>query len=207
MAKFTGPKCKLSRREKTDLGLKSGVKSYDAKCRHDKIPGQHGGKTTRLSDYGVQLREKQKIRRIYGVLERQFRRFYHEASRLRGPTGLNLLHLLERRLDNMVYRLGFAYTRAEARQLVSHRLIEVNGDVCNVPSRLVAIGDVVTVREAARKQQRIVDALELAQQLDRVPEWVSVEASSFSGQLKYLPERDALPQDIQETLVIELYSK
>lgn len=207
MAKYTGPKCKLSRREGTDLFLKSGIKPLDAKCRIDSIPGQHGGqRRKRLSDYGLQLREKQKLRRMYGVLERQFRGYYKEAARRRGSTGENLLKLLECRLDNVVYRMGFACTRAEGRQLVSHRTIVVNGVVVNIPSYQVKADDVVEVRERSRKQIRIQSAMEIARQVG-LPDWVEVNEKQFSGTFKSVPERDELLPDIDESLVVELYSK
>ena len=169
MARYLGPKLKLSRREGTDLFLKSGVRAIDSKCKIDTAPGQHGARRGRLSDYGVQLREKQKVRRMYGVLEKQFRNYYKEAARLKGNTGENLLQLLEKRLDNVVYRMGFASTRAEARQLVSHKAIMVNGQVVNIPSFNVSAEDVVSVREKAKKQARIVAALELADQREKKP--------------------------------------
>ena len=205
MAKYIGPKCKLSRREGTDLQLKSGIRSLDSKCNLEKKPGQHGGRRSRISDYGLQLREKQKLRRIYGVLERQFRNYYKKAAHTKGSTGEILLQLLETRLDNVVYRMGFASTRAEARQLVSHKGIVVNGQVVNVPSYQVRAEDVVGVREKAKKQQRIKDSLELSQ--DRMPEWVSVDAGKMEGVFKAVPDRSDLPADINESLVVELYSK
>ncbi|HET7369584.1 MAG TPA: 30S ribosomal protein S4 [Gammaproteobacteria bacterium] len=206
MAKYTGPKCKLSRREGTDLFLKSGVKPLDAKCRIDSAPGQHGQRRTRLSDYGLQLREKQKLRRMYGVLERQFRGYYKEAARRRGATGENLLQLLECRLDNVVYRMGFASTRAEGRQLVSHKAITVNGQIVNIPSYQVKAEDVIAIREGARKQLRIQSAMEIARQVG-LPEWVEVNEKQFSGTFKTVPERADLLPDINENLVVELYSK
>lgn len=206
MAKYIGPKCKLSRREGTDLFLKSRARGLESKCKLDKIPGQHGDRRTRLSDYGVQLREKQKLRRIYGVLERQFRNYFKKAAQQKGSTGENLLRLLEGRLDNVVYRMGFAVTRAEARQLVSHRAITVNGTVVNIPSYQVSANDVVAVRERARKQTRIQDALTLSEQLG-VPGWLEVDAKKMEGVFKALPERSDLPAEINESLVVELYSK
>ncbi len=206
MAKYTGPKCKLSRREGTDLFLKSRARGLESKCKLDKIPGQHGDRRTRLSDYGVQLREKQKLRRIYGVLERQFRNYFKKAAQQKGSTGENLLKLLEGRLDNVVYRMGFAVTRAEARQLVSHRAITVNGTVVNIPSYQVSANDVVSVRERARNQTRIQDALSLSEQLG-VPGWLEVDAKKMEGVFKALPERSDLPAEINESLVVELYSK
>ncbi|HET7369572.1 MAG TPA: 30S ribosomal protein S4 [Gammaproteobacteria bacterium] len=206
MAKYTGPKCKLSRREGTDLFLKSGVKPLDAKCRIDSVPGQHGQRRTRLSDYGLQLREKQKLRRMYGVLEKQFRGYYKEAARRRGATGENLLQLLECRLDNVVYRMGFASTRAEGRQLVSHKAITVNGQIVNIPSYQVKADDVIAIREGARKQLRIQSAMDIARQVG-LPEWVEVNEKQFSGTFKTVPERGDLLPDINENLVVELYSK
>ncbi|HET7923123.1 MAG TPA: 30S ribosomal protein S4 [Gammaproteobacteria bacterium] len=206
MARYIGPKCKLSRREGTDLFLKSSVRPLESKCRIQSAPGQHGAKRGRLSDYGVQLREKQKLRRMYGVLERQFRRYYQEAARRTGATGQTLLQLLECRLDNVVYRMGFAATRAEARQLVGHKAIEVNGKSVNIPSYQVKAEDVISVRERARKQLRIQSALNIAKQVG-FPEWVEVDESKFSGKFKSVPERTDFLPDINENLVVELYSK
>jgi small subunit ribosomal protein S4 len=206
MAKYTGPKCKLSRREGTDLFLKSGVKSLDAKCRVGSVPGQHNQRRSRLSDYGLQLREKQKLRRMYGVLERQFRGYYKKAARRRGATGENLLQLLECRLDNVVYRMGFASTRAEGRQLVNHKAIMVNGKSVNIPSYQVGAEDVVSVRDGARKQLRIQSAMEIARQVG-LPDWVDVDEKQYSGTFKTIPERADLLPDIDENLVVELYSK
>ena len=206
MAKYIGPKCKLSRREGTDLFLKSRARGLESKCKLDKIPGQHGDRRTRLSDYAVQLREKQKLRRIYGVLERQFRNYFKKAAQQKGSTGENLLKLLEGRLDNVVYRMGFAVTRAEARQLVSHRAITVNGSVVNIASYQVSANDVVAIRERAKKQMRIQDALTLSEQLG-MPGWLEVDAKKMEGVFKALPERSDLPAEINESLVVELYSK
>jgi small subunit ribosomal protein S4 len=207
MARYLGPKCKLSRREGTDLFLKSGVKPLDAKCKLDTPPGGSAtGRRARLSDYGLQLREKQKLRRMYGVLERQFRNYYKRAAQLKGSTGENLLRLLEGRLDNTVYRMGFASTRAEARQLVSHKGVTVNGNVVNIPSYQVSAGDEIAIRERAKKQLRIQNALEIAGQVG-FPEWVEVDTKKMSGLLKTLPERDDILPDINENLVVELYSK
>ena len=206
MARYIGPTCKLARREGTDLFLKSGVRSMDTKCNLETRPGMHGAARGRLSDYGLQLREKQKVRRIYGVLEKQFRNYYKEASRLRGSTGENLLKLLESRLDNVVYRMGFGSTRAEARQVVGHRSITVNGKVLNIPSYQVKPGDVISVREKAKGQLRIRAALELAGQRADVP-WMVVDSSTMEGTFKTLPERQDLSQDINENLIVELYSK
>lgn len=207
MARYIGPKAKLSRREGTDLFLKSARRSLDSKCKVDTKPGQHGRISgQRTSDYGLQLREKQKVKRMYGVLERQFRRYFAEASRKRGNTGELLLALLESRLDNVVYRMGIASTRAEARQLVSHRAIMVNGRTLNVPSALVRPNDVISVRERAKKQARIQDALNLAEQ-NGFPSWVSVDKTKVEGVLKSLPERSDIAADINESLIVELYSR
>ncbi len=208
MAKYIGPKCKLMRREGADLSLKSSRRAVDTKCKIDNPPGMHGAGTRkpRQSDYGLQLREKQKLRRIYGILERQFRNYYKEASRLKGSTGENLLQLLECRLDNVVYRMGFGSTRAEARQLVNHKSIQVNGKIVNIPSYVVSAADIVSVREKSRKQARIAEALALAEQIG-FPDWVEVNQTRFEGTFKALPERSELPPDINEQLVVELYSK
>ncbi|HEU5468711.1 MAG TPA: 30S ribosomal protein S4 [Steroidobacteraceae bacterium] len=207
MARYLGPKCKLSRREGTDLFLKSGIKSLESKCKLEVPPGGiKGDRRTRLSGYGVQLREKQKLRRMYGVLERQFRNYYAKAAGRPGSTGENLLRFLESRLDNVVYRMGFAATRAEARQLVSHKAIEVNGEAVNVPSYQCAAGDVITVREKSKAQARIAAALAIATQVGW-PDWVEVDDKKFSGTLKALPDRDQILPDINENLVVELYSK
>ena len=206
MARYLGPTCKLSRRESTDLLLKSGVRSLDSKCKTETAPGQHGLRRGRLSDYGVQLREKQKVRRIYGVLEKQFRNYYKQAARLRGATGENLLQLLECRLDNVVYRMGFGCTRAESRQLVAHSAILVNGRKVNIPSYQVQAGDVVTVRERARNQLRIQSAMALAAQRGAA-EWLEVDANKLEGTLKRTPDRIDLSSEINENLIVELYSK
>jgi len=206
MARYIGPKCKLSRREGTDLFLKSARRALDSKCKLDTKPGQHGAKQPRLSGYGIQLREKQKIRRIYGVLERQFRRYFEEAARRKGSTGENLLKLLEARLDNVVYRMGFGSTRAEARQLVGHKSITVNGEVVNIPSYQVKAGDVVAVRDKSKKQARVVEALALAEQIG-FPGWVNVDSKKMEGVYKTSPERGDLSSDINEQLVVEFYSK
>ena len=206
MARYIGPTCKLSRREGTDLFLKSGVKPLDSKCKLETPPGGHGQRRTRLSDYGLQLREKQKLRRMYGVLERQFRNYYKKAAQKTGSTGENLIKLLEGRLDNVVYRMGFAATRAEARQLVSHKGITVNEQLVNVPSYQVKPGDKVMVRERAKKQMRIQSALEIASQVG-FPDWVDVDEKKMEGLLKAIPERDEILPDINENLVVELYSK
>jgi len=206
MARYVGPTCKLSRREGTDLFLKSRVRSLDSKCKMEKVPGQAGERRRRLSDYGVQMREKQKVRRIYGVLEKQFRTYYKRASQKKGATGENLLQILECRLDNVVYRMGFGATRAEARQLVSHKAIEVNGKPINIPSYQVDPADQVTVREKARKQLRIQGAIALAEQYG-YPDWVEVDTKAMKGVLKRFPERADLAADINENLIVELYSK
>jgi small subunit ribosomal protein S4 len=206
MARYLGPKLKLSRREGTDLFLKSGVRAIDSKCNLTTAPGQHGARRGRLSDYGLQLREKQKVRRIYGVLEKQFRNYYKEAARLKGNTGENLLQLLESRLDNVVYRMGLASTRAEARQLVSHKAIMLDGRVVNIPSYAVSPEQVIAVREKAKKQARIVAALEVAEQREK-PTWVEVDTKKMEGVFKRRPERSDLSADINEQLIVELYSK
>jgi len=206
MARYLGPKLKLSRREGTDLFLKSGVRAIDTKCKIETIPGQHGARRGRLSDYGVQLREKQKVRRIFGVLEKQFSNYYKEAARLKGNTGENLLQLLETRLDNVVYRMGYASTRAEARQLVSHKAIVVNGVVVNIPSFTVKAEDVVSVREKSKTQARILAALDLADQREK-PLWVEVDNKKLEGTFKRVPDRADLSAEINEQLIVELYSK
>lgn len=206
MARYLGPKLKLSRREGTDLYLKSGVRPLESKCRAETAPGMHGQRRARSSDYAVQLREKQKVRRLYGVLERQFRNYYKRADRQKGATGGNLLRILERRLDNVVYRMGFGSTRAEARQLVAHKSILVNGIVVNIPSYQVAAGDVIAVREKARNQLRIQNALGLSVGRAPVP-WVEVNPDKLEGIYKSYPEREDLPREINENLIVELYSK
>ncbi len=207
MARYTGPKCRLSRREGTDLMLKSRARALDSKCKLDTPPGQHGARRQRrMSDYALQLREKQKLRRIYGILERQFRNYYKRAAQKKGATGENLLKLLECRLDNVVYRMGFGATRAESRQLVSHRAIMVNGRCVNIPSYQIKANDVITVREKAKKQARIQDALTIAEQIG-FPEWVDVDSGKMEGVFKTVPDREDLPPDINEQLVVELYSK
>ena len=207
MARYIGPKCKLSRREGTDLMLKSRARPLDSKCKLDTPPGQHGmRRQRRLSDYGVQLREKQKVRRIYGVLEKQFRNYYKEAARLKGATGENLLQLLESRLDNVVYRMGFGSTRSEARQLVAHKAIMVNGQVVNIASYQVQAGDVVSLREKAKKQLRVQSALALAAQRGE-PEWIELNSEKLEGVFKSVPDRQDLTSEINENLIVELYSK
>lgn len=205
MARYLGPTCKLARREGTDLFLKSGVRALETKCKLETAPGVHGVRRGRLSDYGVQLREKQKVRRTYGVLEKQFRAYYKEAARRKGATGENLLQLLETRLDNVVYRMGFGSTRAESRQLVSHKSILVNGGTVNIPSYQVKADDVISIREKAKNQLRIKSALDLAAQRD--VEWVEVTAAKLEGTFKRVPDRADLPAEINENLIVELYSK
>jgi small subunit ribosomal protein S4 len=206
MARYLGPKCKLSRREGTDLFLKSSVRPLESKCKLEVPPGGAPQRRPRISDYGLQLREKQKLRRMYGVLERQFRNYYKRAAQQKGSTGENLLKLLEGRLDNVAYRMGFAATRAEARQLVSHKGVTVNGEVVNIPSFQVSPGDEIAVREKAKKQLRVQNALQLAGEAG-FPEWVEVDLNKMSGVLKQLPDRNDILPDINENLVVELYSK
>jgi len=208
MARYIGPTCKLARREGADLSLKSPARALDSKCNLEQKPGQHGAsKRARLSDYAVQLREKQKVKRIYGLLERQFRNVYAKASNQKGNTGEILLRILESRLDNIVYRMGFAVTRAQARQLVSHKSILVNGKTVNLPSYQVAAGDEVAISERAKKQLRVQESLTLSQEMDLTPGWVEVDAKKMVGVMKALPERSDLPSDINENLIVELYSK
>lgn len=206
MARYIGPKCKLSRREGTDLFLKSRGKSLDGKCKLDQQPGQHGTKRSRMSDYAIQLREKQKLRRMYGILEKQFRNYYKSAAQRKGSTGQNLLNILESRLDNVVYRMGFSATRAEARQLVSHKAIVVNGKTLNIASYQVRVGDVVSIREKSKSQLRIKDALGVAEQYG-FPVWIDVDSTKMVGIFKSLPDRSELGSEINEQLVVELYSK
>lgn len=206
MARYLGPTCRLARREKTDLSLKSGVRDLDTKCKFDHTPGQHWQRRGRLTDYGMQLRMKQMMRRYYGVLEKKFRLYYEAADRAKGATGDNLLCLLESRLDNVVYRMGFAVTRAEARQLVSHKSILVNGCVVNIPSYSVKPGDVISVREKAKKQLRIVAALDLASQREPIS-WIDTDRKEMSGIYKTLPTADQLPPEFKVNYVVELYSK
>ncbi len=208
MARYIGPKCKLSRREGTDLYLKSGIRPLESKCNLETPPGQQGtgNKRGRPSDYSIQLREKQKVRRMYGVLEKQFRNYYKAAASRKGSTGENLLSMLEQRLDNVVYRMGFGSTRAEARQLVSHKAILVDGQVVNIASYQVQPNQTISVREKAKKQARIADSLQLAQQRG-VPGWIEVDQKKFEGLFKSVPDRAELPAEINESLVVELYSK
>jgi len=207
VARYLGPKAKLSRREGTDLFLKSARRSIGDKAKFDSKPGQHGRTSgARTSDYGIQLREKQKVKRMYGILEKQFRRYFEEADRRKGNTGANLLGLLESRLDNVVYRMGFGSTRAEARQLVSHKAMLVNGKSVNIPSYMVKVGDVIAVREKSAKQNRIAEALQLAQQVG-MPAWVEVNADKAEGVFKAVPDRDQFAADVNESLIVELYSR
>ena len=206
MARYLGPKCKLSRREGTDLMLKSRARSIESKCQIDKLPGIQGTRPKRLSDYALQLREKQKLKRIYGILEKQFRSYYKEAARRKGSTGENLLQLLECRLDNVAYRMGYGVTRNEARQLVSHKSILVNGKTVNIPSYQLKAGDTVAIREKCKKQLRIKDALSIAEQFG-MPDWVLVDSTKMEGTFRSIPERSELPSEINEQLVVELYSK
>jgi small subunit ribosomal protein S4 len=210
MARYIGPTCKLARREGADLGLKSPARALDSKCKLEQKPGQHGATMTRkgkLSDYATQLREKQKVKRIYGLLERQFRNYYKKASTKKGNTGENLLQLLETRLDNVIYRMGFAVTRPAARQLVSHRGVTVNGKSVNLPSYQVKAGDAIALSERAQKQLRVQESLGVAAQMDLSPSWVEVDAKKFAGVFKAVPDRSDLPSDINEALIVELYSK
>ena len=206
MGRYLGPKSKLSRREGRDLLLKSGIRSYESKCRSETIPGQHGRRRGRLSDYGIQLREKQKVRRIYGVMEKQFRNYYKQAARKKGVTGTNLLQYLEGRLDNVVYRLGFASTRSEARQLVSHKAVKVNESVVNIPSYQVSVGDTVSLTDKSKNQDRVKQALEISASRPDC-DWLKVDKNDFSGVYNAVPERDQLDSDINENLIVELYSK
>jgi small subunit ribosomal protein S4 len=211
MARYIGPTCKLARREGTDLGLKSPARALDSKCKLEQKPGQHGAGTgarrSKLSDYATQLREKQKVKRIYGLLERQFRNYYKKASTKKGNTGENLLQMLETRLDNVVYRMGFAVTRPAARQLVSHRGVTVNGKPVNLPSYAVKAGDAIALSERAQKQLRVQESLTVSGQMDLSPSWVEVDSKNFAGVFKAVPDRADLPADINEALIVELYSK
>jgi small subunit ribosomal protein S4 len=208
MARYIGPTCKLARREGVDLELKSPARGLESKCKLTQPPGQHGAsRRVRLSDYALQLREKQKVRRIYGILERQFRNYYKLAAKQRGATGENLLRLLESRLDNVVYRMGFAVTRAQARQMVTHKAISVNGQTVNIPSYRVKPEDVVAIREKAKSQLRVKEAVTLSQEMNLVPAWVEVDATKLEGVFKAYPDRDELSSAINESLIVELYSK
>jgi small subunit ribosomal protein S4 len=206
MARYRGPTCKLARRLGTDLQLKSGIRALDSKCKLATPPGMHGVKRGRLSEFGVLFRQKQLIRRTYGVLERQFRLYYTKAAKRKGITGENLLKLLECRLDNVIYRMGFSATRAEARQLVSHRSIKVNGHIVNIPSYQVKVGDIIEIKEKSKAQTRIQAALELAKQKPQ-PSWIDVDSSKLQGLVKLIPERSELPLEFNENLVVEYYSK
>jgi len=208
MARYIGPTCKLARREGVDLALKSPARGLESKCKLNQPPGQHGAsRRVRLSDYALQLREKQKVRRIYGVLERQFRNYYKLAAKQRGATGENLLRLLESRLDNVVYRMGFAVTRAQARQMVTHKAIAVNGETVNIPSYRVKPEDVVAIRDKAREQLRVKEAVTLSQEMNLVPAWLEVDPKKLEGVFKAYPDRDELSAEINESLIVELYSK
>ena len=209
MARYTGPTCKLARREGSDLNLKSPARAIDSKCKLEQKPGQHGpvARKGKLSDYATQLREKQKVKRIYGLLERQFRGYYAKAARRKGNTGESLLQMLEQRLDNVIYRMGFAVTRPQARQLVSHKGVLVNGKTVNLPSYQVKAGDAIQLSEKAQKHLNVTEALTLAQQMDLTPGWCEVDAKKFSGVFKAVPDRADLPSDINEALIVELYSK
>ena len=208
MARYIGPTCKLARREQTDLGLKSPARGLESKCKLAQLPGQHGAtRRQRLSDYALQLREKQKVRRMYGVLEKQFRNYYKKAAGQKGSTGENLLNLLETRLDNVVYRMGFAVTRAQARQLVSHKAVTVNGSKVNIPSYQVKEGDVIAMTEKAKNQLRVKEAITLSNELDLIAPWTEVNTDKAEGEFKRIPDRDELPAEINEQLIVELYSK
>jgi small subunit ribosomal protein S4 len=208
MARYIGPTCKLARREGVDLELKSPARGLESKCKLNQPPGQHGSsRRMRLSDYALQLREKQKVRRTYGVLERQFRNYYKLAAKQKGATGENLLRLLESRLDNVVYRMGFAVTRAQARQMVSHKAISINGKMVNIPSYRVKPEDVVAIRDKAKNQLRVKEAAALSQEMNLVPAWVDVDSKKLEGTFKAYPDRDQLSPDINENLIVELYSK
>ena len=206
MGRYLGPKNKLSRREGRDLLLKSGIRSYESKCRSETTPGQHGRRRGRTSDYGIQLREKQKVKRLYGVMEKQFRNYYKSAARKKGVTGNNLLQLLESRLDNVVYRLGFASTRAEARQLVSHKAVAVNAATVNIPSYQLSSGDLISLRDKTKNQKRVKEAMDISSSRPEC-EWLEVNKTNFSGVFSSAPEREFLDSDINENLIIELYSK
>ncbi|MFI4819098.1 MAG: 30S ribosomal protein S4 [Enterobacterales bacterium] len=207
MSKYIGPKLKLSRRECTDLFLKSGCRSIESKCKIEKYPGDFGIKKNRLSNYGIQLREKQKVKRLYGILERQFRNYYNKSIRLKGNTGENLLKLLETRLDNVVYRMGFGSTRSESRQLVSHKLITVNKKIINIASYQVKINDIIGIRNKAKNQLRIKLSLELSENNREKINWIEVNINKMEGIFKFIPERNLLYKDINEKLIVELYSK
>lgn len=209
MARYLGPTCKLARREGADLSLKSPARALDSKCKLEQKPGQHGAtaRRSKLSDYATQLREKQKVKRTYGLLERQFRNYYKKAATSKGNTGENLLRLLETRLDNVVYRMGFAVTRPAARQLVSHRGVMVNGKPVNLPSYAIRAGDSIALSEKAQAQLRVKESLTVSEQMNLAPSWVEVDSNKFSGVFKAVPDRADLPGDINEALIVELYSK
>lgn len=208
MARYIGPTCKLARREGVDLGLKSPARGLESKCKLAQVPGQHGAsRRQRLSDYALQLREKQKVRRTYGILEKQFRGYYKKAASQKGATGENLLVLLESRLDNVVYRMGFAVTRAQARQLVSHKSVHVNGSQVNIPSYQVSPGDVISIAEKAKNQLRVKESITLSQEMDLVAVWMEVNNDKMEGTYKSYPDRQDLSADINESLIVELYSK
>ena len=208
MARYIGPTCKLARREGVDLGLKSPARGLESKCKLNQVPGQHGAsRRQRLSDYAMQLREKQKVRRTYGILEKQFRNYYKKAASQKGATGENLLVLLESRLDNVVYRMGFAVTRAQARQMVSHKSIRVNGNQVNIPSYQVKPGDIVSITEKAKNQLRVKESITLSQEMDLVAVWMEVNNEKMEGTYRTIPDRNDLPADINENLIVELYSK
>lgn len=206
MARYLGPMLKLSRREGTDLFFKSGIRVIETKCKIDQLPGQHGIKKPRLSDYGMQLREKQKVRRLYGILEKQFKRYYKIASRMKGNTGENLLKILENRLDNIVYRVGFGATRAESRQLVVHKSIMVNKKIINIPSYQIKLNDVIQIHPNSKKQSRIQAAIEISEQREK-NSWIEVDLIKMQGILKKFPDRSELSSEINEHLIVELYSK
>lgn len=206
MAKYLGPKCKISRREGSDLQFKSGIRPIEEKCKINTYPGEHGSRKSRLSDYGIQLREKQKVRRTYGLLEKQFKKCYKTALRRKGNTGYNLLSILESRLDNVVYKIGFGSTRAEARQLVSHKSILVNDKICNIPSYEIKKGDKISISPKSKKQLRIKNALEISEKKELIP-WIEINKNKFTGLFKYIPERNELDSDINEQMIVELYSK
>ena len=206
MGRYLGPKSKLSRREGRDLLLKSGIRSYESKCRSETAPGLHGRRRGRISDYGIQLREKQKVRRIYGVMEKQFRNYYKKAASKKGSTGENLLTMLESRLDNVVYRIGLGSTRSESRQLVNHKNIEVNGDIVNIPSYQVSPKDKISIKDNKKEQLRIKHAMSLAETRG-FNDWVEVDTKNLKGTFMRIPERQELPSEINESLIVELYSK
>ena len=206
MGRYLGPTCRLSRREGSDLSSKSGLKGIENKCKFNKLPGRFGESKSKPSEYCLQLREKQKLKRTYGLLEKQFKLYFIRASKLKGSSGENLLKMLETRLDNLVYRLGFACTRAEARQYVSHKMVTVNDSVVSIASYIISPGDIIAIREKSKKQARINFAMELVK-TKGIPDWLDIDSKSLSGKLVRPPSRDDLPSDINENLIIELYSK